>query len=210
MNQNQLHSYRNVILKMELSEAVENIRNRMLQFTPFKRDELDDIITHFEPKKAKSKSIIIEQGSIARNVYFIVNGSMRFFYNYNNNEITGAIFMNNEFVTPHDSFFSQTPTRYSLQAIEDTVMFELSFANYKKLKQKYSGVTDLTIKVLEKALSVTLTNKSLLLMMTHEQRYKKILEDKPEWILRIPDHMLASYLGITPTSLSRIKKRLNS
>ncbi len=195
---------------MELSEAIENIRNRMVQFTPLMPDELNDVLSHFELKNAKSKSIIIEQGSIARKVYFIVNGSMRFFYNYDNNEITGAIFMNNEFVTPHDSFFSQTPTRYSLQAIEDTVMFELYFANYKKLRQKYSSVTDLTIKILEKALSVTLTNKSLLLAMTHEERYKKILEDKPEWILRIPDHMLASYLGITPTSLSRIKKRLNS
>ena len=195
---------------MELSEAIENIRNRMEQFTPLMPDELNDVLSHFELKNAKSKSIIIEQGSIARKVYFIVNGSMRFFYNNDNNEITGAIFMNNEFVTPHDSFFSQTPTRYSLQAIEDTVIFELSFANYKKLRQKYSSVTDLTIKILEKALSVTLTNKSLLLAMTHEERYKKILEDKPEWILRIPGHMLASYLGITPTSLSRIKKRLNS
>ena len=195
---------------MELSEAIENIRNRMRQFTPLMPDELNDVLNHFELKKAKSKSIIIEQGSIAHKVYFIVKGSMRFFYNYNNNEITGAIFMNNEFVTPHDSFFSQTPTRYALQAIEDTVMFELSFANYNKLRQKYSNVTDLTIKVLEKALSVTLTNKSLLLTMTHEERYKKMLKDKPEWILRIPNHMLASYLGITPTSLSRIKKRLNS
>ena len=96
---------------MELSEAIENIRNRMVQFTPLMPDELNDVLSHFELKNAKSKSIIIEQGSIARKVYFIVNGSMRFFYNYDNNEITGAIFMNNEFVTPHDSFFSQTPTR---------------------------------------------------------------------------------------------------
>jgi len=197
-------------LKMELPGAIEKIRNRMMHFASFNPAELKDILSHFKPQKAKSRSILIEQGSIARNVYFIVNGSMRFFYNYEKNEVTGAIFIDNEFVTPHDSFFTQTPTRYSLQAIEDTVMFELSFANYKKLKQKYSSVTDLTIKILEKALSVTLTNKSLLLAMTHEERYKKILEDKPEWILHIPDHMLASYLGITPTSLSRIKKRLNS
>ncbi len=195
---------------MELLEGLENMRNRMMQFASFKPDELDDILSHVELKNVKSKSIITKQGSIARKVYFIVQGSMRFFYTYHNNEITGVIFMDNEFATPHDSFFSQTPTRYSLQAIEDTVMLELSFQKYQKLRQTYSSVTDLTIKVLEKALSVTLTNKSRLLIMTHEERYKKILEDKPEWILRIPDHMLASYLGITPTSLSRIKRRLHS
>jgi len=196
--------------RIELSEAIENIRNRMLQFAPFAADELDEILSHFELTKAKSKSIITERGSVARHVYFIVNGSMRFFYDYKNNEITGAIFMDNEFVTPHDSFFTQSPTRYSLQAIEDSVLFELSVANYKKLRNQYSSVSDLTIKVLEKALSVTLTNKSLLLALTHEERFKKLAEDKPEWILRIPDYMLASYLGITPTSLSRIKKRLYS
>jgi CRP-like cAMP-binding protein len=192
------------------NEALIKMKNRMMQFASFKSAELDDILNNFELSHAKSKSIITQQGSIARKVYFIVKGSMRFYYNYNGNEVTGAIFMDNEFATPHDSFFSQSPTRYSLQAIEDTMMFELSFNKYNELRQKYPALTDLTFKVLEKALSVTLTNKSRLLMMTHEERYAKISEDKPEWILRIPDHMLASYLGITPTSLSRIKKRLNS
>ena len=182
----------------------------MMQFASFKSEELKDILSFFEFKKAKAKSILTAEGSIARKVYFIVNGSMRFYYNYNGTEVTGAIFMDNEFATPHDSFFSQTPTRYSLQAIEDTLMFEMTYTNYNQLRQKYPSLTDLTFKVLEKALSVTLTNKSRLLMMTHEERYAKISKDKPEWILRIPDHMLASYLGITPTSLSRIKKRLNS
>lgn len=195
---------------MENSDAIKTMKSRMMQFASFKSEELKDILSFFEFKKAKAKSILTAEGSIARKVYFIVNGSMRFYYNYNGTEVTGAIFMDNEFATPHDSFFSQTPTRYSLQAIEDTLMFEMTYTNYNQLRQKYPSLTDLTFKVLEKALSVTLTNKSRLLMMTHEERYAKISKDKPEWILRIPDHMLASYLGITPTSLSRIKKRLNS
>ncbi len=195
---------------MDLNECVRIMRKRMLHFTSFNSEELDDILSHFELKQAKSKSIITKQGSIASNVYFIVQGSMRFFYNYNGNEITGAIFMDNEFATPHDSFFSQTPTRYSLQTIEDTILLELAYKRYNDLREKYPSLNDLTFKVLEKALSVTLTNKSRLLMMSHEERYAKIYVDKPEWILRIPDHMLASYLGITPTSLSRIKKRLNT
>lgn len=195
---------------MDETTAKKNMKNRMLHFTAFAPQELEDILSQFELKHVKSKSIINREGKIARKVYFIVQGSMRFYYNYKGNEITGAIFMDNEFATPHDSFFSQTPSRYSLQAIEDTVMFELSYSRYSNLREKYPSLTDLTFKVLEKALSVTLTNKSRLLMMSHEERYSKIAIDKPEWILRIPDHMLASYLGITATSLSRIKKRLNS
>ena len=195
---------------MEHSESLLSLKKRMIQFAAFNNEELNNILNKFELKKVKSKTIIIEQGSTAKNVYFIVNGSMRFFYNHNGKEITGAIFMENEFVTPHDSFFSQSPTRYSLQAIEDTIMFELSFNKYNELRQKYPSFTDLTIKILEKALSVTLTNKSRLLILTHEERYAKIAEDKPEWILRIPDYVLASYLGITPTSISRIKKRQHS
>ena len=195
---------------MEHSESLLSLKKRMIQFAAFNNEELNNILNKFELKKVKSKTIIIEQGSTARNVYFIIDGSMRFFYNYDGKEITGAIFMENEFATPHDSFFSQTPTRYSLQAIEDTIMFELSFKKYNELRQKYPSLTELTIKVLEKALSVTLTNKSRLLILTHKKRYAKIAEDKPEWILRIPDYMLASYLGITSTSISRIKKSLHS
>lgn len=195
---------------MEHKEAIEKMKNRMQYFASFKLHELNEILSCFEFRRVKKKTIITEEGQVASKVYFILKGSMRFFYNYNGNEITGAIFMENEFATPHDSFFSQTPTRYSLQTIEETDMFELTYRNYNELRNKYPSLTDLTIKVLEKALSVTLTNKSRLLIMTHEERYKKIYEDKPEWILRVPDYMLASYLGISSTSLSRIKKRLNS
>lgn len=191
-------------------EALEKMKSRMQSFASFDPHELNEILSFFVFRRVKKKIIITKEGQVASKVYFIIKGSMRFFYNYEGNEITGAIFMENEFATPHDSFFSQTPTRYSLQAIEETDMFELTYRSYNELRNKYPSLTDLTIKVLEKALSVTLTNKSRLLIMSPEERYKNIHEDKPEWIFRVPDYMLASYLGISSTSLSRIKKRLNS
>ena len=151
--------------------------------------------------------LILQKGQIANQYFFIVSGGVRFFYEANDRENTTWVTFKNEFFTEISSLNPQKPSRFNIEAIEDT---ELVVIDKKDMDFLYAHVTvweEFGRKIWE-AMSVRMIEQILNFQtLSAEERYLEFMNN-PELIQKIPVKQLAAVLGITPNALSRIRKNI--
>ena len=176
-----------------------------VSFTESEKRILESVFTFRQvPRKFK----LAEEGKIAKELYFILRGLVRLYYIKDGEEITGYIFKENLFASSYDSFLRQVPSIQTLETLEDSDLLVIS---YKKLQQVYDELPKMHIvarKVAEQRFINAQMMLSSFILDSPEERYRKFEEQNGDLLLRVPHHIIASYLGITPVSLSRIRKRL--
>ncbi len=152
--------------------------------------------------------ILLQQKQICQYAYFLIEGCMRSFYvQENGNEATRLILCEGETISALASFISQKPSEEALQALENCKYLRMSRKDfYELLKFVPCWETYFRMRLESAQLSNTIRMESLL-NMNAKQRYARLLLTKPEMIQRLPNHIIASYLGITQESLSRIKSK---
>lgn len=154
-----------------------------------------------------SKSILLEKGEIAEKLYLIRKGCLRLFFYNEGKDITFQFFFEGDFVASFDSLYNRMPSLFYLESIEPT---ELTAIRRDEFYNQINN--DLSLRQLyeEKLIDRFHAYQQLFLSRiknTPQQRYKELLKEYPYIIQRIPQHYIASYLGITPVSLSRIRSR---
>jgi CRP-like cAMP-binding protein len=163
---------------------------------------------HLRFRQVPKKFKLSEEGKIAKELYFILKGLVRLYYTKDGEEITGFIFKEGLFSSSYDSFLRQVPSIQTLETLEDC---ELLVINYRRLQELYEELPKMQI-VARKVAEQRFINGQMILssfiLDSLEERYRKFEEQHGDLLLRVPHHMIASYLGITPASLSRIRKRL--
>lgn len=159
------------------------------------------------PIKAFEKNeMILLEGSISRSFYFILKGAVRLFYTVDGAERTAFFYLENTFVSSYESFTKQMPAKHNLQAIEDTITAEISQEVAMEVAQLDPKFEFLARVIMEEELVVYQDIISSFITMNAEERYLKILKEQGELLQRIPQHQLATYLGVSPETLSRIRK----
>lgn len=156
----------------------------------------------------KPNEIFISKGDIINKVRYIKEGIIRAYtYDEEGREITFIFRWENQFFRPYESLLKQ-PSKYYFQALEATQILELDF----QIIQDYAETDPLYAhkysEVLKNILFEALEHLESFILLSPEKRYLKIINEKPDIIHRVQDRHLASFLGITPVSLSRIKKRI--
>lgn len=162
----------------------------------------------FSYKKVPKKNQLSQEGKIAKELYFIIKGLVRLYYTKNGEEITGYIFKEGLFASSYESFLKQAPGIQTLETLEECDLLVIS---YSRLQQLYDEVPKMHIiarKVAEQRFISAQLMLSSFILDSPEERYKKFELEHGDLLLRVPHHIIASYLGITPVSLSRIRKRL--
>ena len=155
------------------------------------------------------KTPILQIGQIENNLSFIEKGIVRHFIPGENNDLTFAFAFQDAFVCAYDSFLTRSPSVYQLETLTDTVLWSISFPDLQYIytaTEKGNAMgrfasEDLFLKKSKRELS--------LLNDTAEQRYLKLLTEQAHLLQQIPLKYLASYIGITPQALSRIRKRIS-
>lgn len=170
--------------------------------------ELEEEINKIEfVKRFDKRTIILEEGKISNECFFIIKGCIRSFYIKDGEEKTTEFYTEEEAVTP-STYGKKIPSEYYLECIEDTIAGvgtpELEIELYQKFPQ---------ILLLNQALGEAIMAKQQdtfaeFKMASPEERYLALLKNRPDLIQRAPQHQIASYLGIKPESLSRIRKRI--
>lgn len=161
-----------------------------------------------EVKTFKKKEFLLEEGKICNKITFVNNGCMRLFYNVEGVENTIQFFFTDSWYTDYASFLTGRPTNENMQALEPSEVVQFKKDDLYKLYE--------SMPIFEKvgrifAESAYLSISQLNQMKTNEEpeiRYKNLLKTRPELIQRIPQHYIASFLGIKPETLSRIRKRI--
>lgn len=186
----------------------ENIINAIKQMTGFTDSELGIVLKHFETKTIKKKTNILEAGTTAKEVYFILNGCIRLFYEKDGEDISAYFFTEKMFAGAYDSFISQKPSRHSIETLEDCQVLSISYKSLQELFIEFPKMNEFVRKVLEErfvSLHELFTSQ---ILDSPEERYLNLQKERPDLVNRIPQHQIATFLGITPVSLSRIRKRV--
>lgn len=186
----------------------ESIYRAILSFVSLTEKEKTLFEEAFTFRQVPKKFVLAEEGKIARELYFIVKGLVRLYYTKDGEEITGFIFREGLFASSYDSFLRQAPSIQTLETLEDCDLLVIS---YQRLEQLYEEVPKMNIvvrKIAEQRFINAQQVLSSFILDSPEERYRKFEAQHGNLLLRVPHHMIASYLGITPVSLSRIRKRM--
>jgi len=161
----------------------------------------------FERLEIPAKTILLEEGKISRTMYFIEKGCLRTWINNNGKDITTQFFFEGQKVSSIESFRTNQPSLYSIESIEPCILQTIS---QKAFKSILDSSPELKTEIEEHLFKRLLQSQRLFfsyLKNNPQQRYEELLEQHPEIVLRVPQHYIASYLGITSVSLSRIRNR---
>ena len=182
-----------------LDQLIDKIKSNGANWGKF-RDLLKE-------REIPSKTILLNEGEIATQVHFIKKGCIREWFNKDGKDITFQFFFEGQPIASLDSFINNQPSKFTIESIEPTNLFSLSKENFEQLYRLYPEFKE----GFQEFIFQRFTNYSQLFLSrikdTPQERYEDLIKNHPEIIKRVPQHYIASYLGITPISLSRIKNR---
>ena len=179
-------------------------------FVPFSQQEKEKVQQKFTLKDIPSFHPLVNIGETSSEIYFVNRGCLRFYYLLpSGDEVTGFIFEEEHFAGVLESFFTQTPSTQVLQTLENCELLALSFTDLHHLYQQVPKMNVLVRMILEQRMAYAQKVVASLIMQTPVERYEQLLQNRPGLLQRVPQKILASYLGITPVSLSRIRKRIS-
>lgn len=164
----------------------------------------------FEYRSYAKGAIISQAGPPAREVFYIYKGCVRLYYYRDGAEITAAFSLEGAMTGPCKSMMLQTPNRQVFECAEDCELFMLSRTAYFNLLTAQPEVYKLKSVIAERIMFEQEDIIAFFLSHTPEERYRYLLEQQPELLLRVPQMHLASMIGVSPVSLSRIRRRLVS
>ncbi len=161
-------------------------------------------------KEFNAKTPIVNEGSVAQHLYFIETGLLRTYYLLDGKEINTYFACDKQFISTYSSFISQTISYEILETIEDSIVYELSYQNLVALYKESSKFEKLGRIIAEKNYLCVLERTLSMQTKTAKQRYLDFIKNYDKKIVqRIPIHQIASFLGIAPESLSRIRKEIS-
>jgi len=180
----------------------------LLRFLPFTTVELELLKPDVSTLSLKKGAAFAEEGKVAKLVGIVVQGDMRHYYTRDGLERTTYFYFEGALVGAYISCMTGEPSRLTIEAITDCELLVFPYAALKNLFMK-SHTWERFGRLLAEYLAKGLEERMVtLLMMSPEERYQDLLASNKDKILaRIPQHYIASYLGITPVSLSRIRGR---
>jgi CRP-like cAMP-binding protein len=169
-------------------------------------EEMEEIISQTVIRKISAKERIIKEGEVVRKMYFLCKGAVRYYHYYDGIEKTIWFSFEDSFVTSFYSYIAAQPSKESVEALEDCVLLEFSKEQLTRLIAKYAAVNTAYIKVLED----TVMKKELALQRdyyTAAERYENLLSNFPHIVQRVSLGIIASYIGVNQSTLSRIRKQ---
>lgn len=181
----------------------QKLFNLARQFTDVPDKALEEMLAHIPVKSFRKGSVLIEQGQKLRYCYFVLEGCLRqYSIDEEGNEATYQFYTELENAT----IFGEV-SDYYLECLEDCLCVEGDMLAEMAMYEEYAELGKITRLMMQTDLSKVHSNFSNFVSSSPEERFLRLKKERPGLISRVPQHQLASYLGVTPESLSRIKKR---
>lgn len=189
-----------------MEKALLSFINRFVEVSEIETKALSCI---FHKRKLKRKEHFVIANHICRKALFFEKGYFRFYhYDSTGNEITSDFYFAPGFITSYTSFINEKPSMVNVQAMVDMDILEFSKQNLYELYNQYPNIERLGRLIAESVAIKSEEHLFMLLNQTAEVRYKTLLDKNPWYVNTIPLQYIASYLGITKETLSRMRKSL--
>jgi len=170
-------------------------------------NEWDKFSHLFKREEVPAKTTLLEEGKVSKTMFFIEKGCLRTWVNSNGKEITNQFFFEGDKISSIESFLSGQPSLYSIESLEPCVLQTVSKKDFHNILEQSPEIEKEMQEHLFKRLLQGQKTFFSFIKNTPQQRYQELLREHPEIIQRVPQHYIASYLGITSVSLSRIRNR---
>ena len=171
------------------------------------QDAVEQFKQRLEYLSIPAKTVLLREGEVAQKMYFIRKGCLRLYFYNAGNDITFQFFFEGRVVASFDSWHKRQPSQFSLESIEPTDLVAVPREAFDTLIHAMPSLHDRYEEMLIERFH---TYQQLFLSRiknTPQQRYEELQRECPDVLLRVPQHYIASFLGITPVSLSRIRNR---
>lgn len=182
-----------------INQLIDNIKADKENWIKFK--------DRFVEKKVPSKTVLLEEGEISNNVFLIKKGCLREWFNKDGKDITFQFFFEGQPVASIDSFINQKPSLFIIESIEPTTILSIEKADFEKLLIAYPEFKNRFQDFIFQRFRIYGQLFLSRIKDTPQERYEDLIKNHPEIIKRVPQYYIASFLGITPISLSRIRNR---
>ena len=185
--------------------------NHIKRFVDLSADEEEILTSTLKSFSFKKKTFLLEQGQICRSNYFVVKGCIRlFFVNEKGVEQTTQFAIENWWLTDHFAFQNQQISGFYIQAVENTDLIALSLQSQEELFIQFPQMEKYFRLIYQRAYAASQLRMKYQYDFSREELYHHFNDRFPEFIQRIPQYLLASYLGFTPEYLSEIRKKKRS
>ena len=190
----------------ELANDTRDIARELARkYSTMTHDELDVLESILVPMKFSKGEMILNEGEICRNIYYIEKGLIRQFYFKNGKQITEHLGEDHSIMMCIESLFREEATKLQVEAIEPTTVYALPKLRLEQVALHNVNIQILYRKILEESLIISQVHADLVRFETAQDRYKKMCKLSPQVILRAPLVYIASYLQMTPETLSRVR-----
>ena len=183
---------------------IENIK----KYISLSDEDISLVRILFIRKIFKKGEHLLEAGKICRYIIFIEEGLVRYYINNDGTEQTNYFNKENEFVCDYMSFLPKCPSNVNIQALEDTTVYMISFDGIERFYREIRQGERFGRLAIEQVFLSLISQIVSLYTDSPEVRYRKFLLTYPEIVQRVPQYYIASYIGVKPPSLSRIRKRI--
>ena len=189
----------------------ENLKRHIAKFVAISEDDYSEILSYFKIIEAGKKKNLLTEGKICKWNFFVSKGCLRmFFVNEKGVEQTVQFALENWWISDYTSFSSQQPAEFYIQAVEKSEVLAIDYLSHEKMLNQFPRMERYFRSVHQRAHAAYQFRVKSLYQMSREELYLSFSKRYPGFVQRVPQYLLASFLGLTPEYLSEIKsKRLS-
>jgi CRP-like cAMP-binding protein len=189
---------------------LQQIKEYLDQIASISQSDWEFFTSKLQRQIIPKKTVFLKANTIENHISFIESGVVRLFIPKEDpeKEVTFGFSFKNQFISAYDSFLTQTPSAYQLQALTETSLLSITYSDLQDVYH-HTQIGNLIGRLTAERLFLLKSKREQnLLNLTAEERYLKLFKERPELLKVIPLKYISSYIGVTPQALSRIRKRL--
>ena len=175
------------------------------RYSTMTHDELDILESVLVPMKFAKGERVLSEGDTCQHIYWIVKGLVRQYYFKNGKELTEYMATENTIMMSIESLFKEKPSMQIMQALEPTIIYAMPKNELEAVAMRSVNIQILYRKILEESLIISQQRADMLRFESAQDRYQKLVKSSPQLVLRAPLVYIASYLQMTPETLSRVR-----
>jgi len=185
------------------------IRKYLEEFSPMSDADWIYFSSKLQPVSFQKKETVLKKGQIENFLSFVEKGTLRMYFPKIENDLTFGFVFQHQFISAYDSFLTQTPSSYEIEALTETNLWRISHTDLHDIYTNTKIGNEIGRKNAERLFLIKSARELSLLELNAQERYEKLFSDRPQLIREIPLKYIASYIGITPQALSRIRSQLS-
>jgi CRP-like cAMP-binding protein len=181
------------------------------KFIVINEEEFSEVLSFFQVEQVQKKQNVMVEGQVCKYHYFVLKGCVRkFFVNEKGIEQTTEIAIENWWLTDNKAFEQRLPTEFFIQAVEPSEVLRIDYVSLEQLLQAFPKMERYFRFIYQRAFAASQMRIKYLYGLSKEAFYHHLNEQHPEFVQRMPQYLIASYLGFTPEYLSEIRKKFSS